>query len=241
MSPQANIAISESQRELLEMVAKRRDQKFSEFIRESALTAAEIDPVACEAISRFANAMKIPPSLGISNIVIRYFAEKQAWEAVWGKGEDTLPEFTFTSRGPLTGKRLLDFLRKDFEERFTRERLAVLLEREKTVFPLRSEEERAFLMKHRQGRTWYESPEYQEIAEQAEEHVAAEDDLKTKIDRKLEEAKAEGLIDADFDATRIRPEYFEVFFEEYEAGRMSKDQLKQQLQNSQEDQGRFER
>jgi len=95
--------------------ALERDKvTLSDFCRDAVRMSANLDPDAARLAKRLAADLRIDPAVVWSNILLRYFAEQDARDEVYGVTEAPLMEFGFTNKGPITGKPLFDMLRNDF-------------------------------------------------------------------------------------------------------------------------------
>ncbi|MDW7670795.1 MAG: hypothetical protein SCK57_08160 [Bacillota bacterium] len=65
-------------------------------------------------IEAAAKNLNVPTWLFIQNKLIKEMARYAAMREVHPEGGELLPEFAFTSDGPITGKRLFDMLRDQF-------------------------------------------------------------------------------------------------------------------------------
>jgi len=107
----------------------------------------------------------------VENLILGKFAQIEAQEKVWGKSEEILPEFTVMGKEMLTGEPLSSFLTDWYTRAEERKRVNLLLREEEEGIPL-SDDDKAFLIKKRAGRTWLESEEFAQEQREREEAEA---------------------------------------------------------------------
>ncbi len=105
------IRISPSEKEFLEKRSKEIGMTFTDLLKTGAMMYASFDPVFMEKISGMSEATKIPEYLVIQNMIIKRLADDAADQEVYGKRPRSLPEFSFTENGPITGAELFEMLK----------------------------------------------------------------------------------------------------------------------------------
>lgn len=107
-----SIQVTDLEKEFLKVVAEKRDHtSLATLIKHAAHLYAMFDPVFMEKIRGMSEATKIPEYLVIQNMIIKRLADDAADQEVYGKRPRSLPEFSFTENGPITGAELFEMLK----------------------------------------------------------------------------------------------------------------------------------
>lgn len=97
--------------------------------------------------SRLSKSIGVDPETIIEAVFLRYLAEKNARQQVWGPHDDLCPEFMADQDGKyLKGRELYQLLEGTFKHQFKQERLQELEAREKAGL---NDEEREWFEDHR--------------------------------------------------------------------------------------------
>ena len=144
------LRVEEAMRERLKDEAKKQGVPLSRILDDRLKGGTVLDPEIQHSVEGLAASLGIPEPTIVESIVALYFAEKIAFERVWGTpSRRLLVEFTRTDSGPLTGKALLENLVEMRCAQFERERESSLESQEKWGL---SEEDQLWLDARRQRR-----------------------------------------------------------------------------------------
>lgn len=107
-----SIQVTDLEKGFLKVVAENRDRtSLATLIKHAAHLYAMFDPVFLEKIRGMSEATKIPEYLVIQNMIIKRLADDAADQEIYGKRPRSLPEFSFTENGPITGAELFEMLK----------------------------------------------------------------------------------------------------------------------------------
>lgn len=107
-----SMQITDLEKKFLKIVAEKRDgTSLATLIKHAAHLYAMFDSFFIEKIRDMSEATKIPEYLVIQNMIIKRLADDVADQEVNGKQSRSLPEFSFTEKGPITGAELFEMLK----------------------------------------------------------------------------------------------------------------------------------
>jgi len=194
-------------RQALEEKAREHHITIRELIQEGIRLIMGFNIPFYRMVHDFALGLKVPEWMVLENLTISWFAHREAQREVWGYEDELIEEFVAMDDKNLTGKEILEYLRMAFIQEEERERLNLLLEEEEKGLPL-NDDDKAFLIRKRQGRTWLESEEYkrEKMAEQeAWERLTPKQ--KAAIEYSLEISRRGNRIMREF-GEEVASEYF---------------------------------
>ncbi|MCL5290641.1 MAG: hypothetical protein M1489_06415 [Firmicutes bacterium] len=171
--------------EEIDKAAIKHGTSRASFIVKAVEMLMGFDKVFFNKIEAYAKGLNTPVWLVMQNMIIKRMAQEAAEEEVWGPSSKLLDEFMYTNQGPITGAELFTLLMDTYSRKEESKKVEQLL-REEAASPPLSDEDKAFLIKHRVGRAWLESDEYKKEREEYErglklmENRTPEDEVKFK-------------------------------------------------------------
>jgi hypothetical protein len=165
-----SIQVTDLEKGFLKVVAEQRDHtSLATLIKHGAHLYAMFDPVFIAKIKAMAEATKLPEYLVIQNMIIKRMAEDAADEEVNGVRPQSLPEFSFTEKGPITGEELFNMLKSREVQRLEAEKEIQLIQ-ESQYAPL-SPEDSEWLKKRMEQRD--SKPLHERLKEYREKGLTA--------------------------------------------------------------------
>lgn len=164
MAGNLNIRVPDGYLEELDLKAQIFGMNRTDFVMNALDMMLNFDEMFYKTIIKYSQGLNNPEWLVMQNIILRRMAHDHANVKVWGATGETLKEFVAVDDGDgyktMTGEPLYNMLIEMFTKEEEKKKVEVLLNDELYGVPI-GEDDKKFLIKHRSGRTWLESEEYQ--------------------------------------------------------------------------------
>ena len=183
MAGNLNIRVPDGYLEELDLKAQIFGMNRTEFVMNALDMVLNFDEMFYKKIIKYSQGLNNPEWLVMQNIIICRMAHDHAKVKVWGATGETLREFVSIDDGEgyktITGMPLYEMLINIFIEEEEKEKVKILLNDELYGVPIK-EDDKKLLIKHRSGRTWLESEEYQKEQERKAEIKQLSEDFNLK-------------------------------------------------------------
>lgn len=143
----------------------------SAYITKAIELFLDLDPLSLMKIQNYSNRVDAPVGVVMQNTVIKELARQAAKADVWGPAAELKLEFVNDRGKYVVGDDLFFTLYNDYKDKFTQDKIKQLLEDE--IYGLLNDDDKAFLIQHRAGKTWLESEEYKDelaLRQKLEQH-----------------------------------------------------------------------
>jgi len=167
----------------MKVAAERHGLSQTAFITKALEAWTYFDVDVLNMLGEWARGLNTSLYVVMETFLIDRLAREAADIDINGPSPKELPEFIPTTQGFLKGKQLFNTLKVKYAGQLEKEKVKELLERE--PFGL-EDDEKAFLLKHRAGRTWLESYEYKKELEREEAIKKYLDNMTSEEKVKLE-------------------------------------------------------
>lgn len=116
--------ISAEEYEAIKTATEAHQEKTADFIRAAATFLTDLSAETRGRLTDFSEHVHRPPGMIAEALIVRYFAEREARDMIWGRSELTPDvEFTVMNGTLLSGEALYSFLLRYYTQRYASEAL----------------------------------------------------------------------------------------------------------------------